>query len=550
MKPRRKFAENFLLQKVSSKLIFCAGLLVFVSFANCKSQTPVVSAEEVKPRTIVTCDPELDDNNSMIRFILHATDFQIDGLIYTSSRFHWRGDGKGTTQFIEGSEYAQLGLGPQTSWRFSKNERFINDILDAYEKCYANLKVHDSGYPTPEYLKSVTVYGNCDFEGDYSKNTDGSNLIKKNILDDKPGPLFIQAWGGSSSIAAALRSIEDDYKSTQQWQTIYKKVCDKIVLCLSGDQDNAYNKYIAVNWPDAYVQNVRGGMGRFDNNSFRYLTSPEWTAENMRKGPIGDLVRCWGDGKQMVPGDVMDVIGPYKGESIQDLAKMGYIMWSRPQPIGTLYGDGDSGCFYNLIGNGLRAWQDPTWGGWAGRWDPKSGTPKSGHPSYMSMDIIAMHKRTVEADKKGATTDGLSMFNFGGANTKEDDHTFPNMFAEKNLAEAARMKWSVTPKYEDANHYPVLKGALNISAKPGEKIKINATASDPDGDQLDLKWWYFPVGSYEGANLAVDSPATALTTFTVPEDAKTGDTIHLVLQAIDHGIPALTRYHRVIILVN
>ena len=40
------------------------------------------------PRTIVTCDPELDDNNSMVRFLLHATDFQIDGLVYTSSRFH------------------------------------------------------------------------------------------------------------------------------------------------------------------------------------------------------------------------------------------------------------------------------------------------------------------------------------------------------------------------------------------------------------------------------------------------------------------------------
>ena len=40
------------------------------------------------PRTIVTCDPELDDNNSMVRFLLHATDYQIDGLVYTSSRFH------------------------------------------------------------------------------------------------------------------------------------------------------------------------------------------------------------------------------------------------------------------------------------------------------------------------------------------------------------------------------------------------------------------------------------------------------------------------------
>ncbi len=531
---------------VLKKTVF--GLAIVVSFTNCKNQTSVKPVEEVKPRTIVTCDPELDDNNSMIRFILHATDFQIDGLVYTSSRFHWKGDGKGTTQLVEGSEYDQLGLGPQTSWRWSPDERFIDDILDAYEECYDNLKVHDSGYPTPEYLRSVTVYGNCDFEGDYSADTDGSNLIKKNILDEKAGPLFLQAWGGSSSIAAALRSIEDDFKSTSQWEEIYKKVCDKIVLCLSGDQDNAYNTYIAVNWPDAYVQNIRGGMGRFDNSSYAYLTSPEWTAENMRIGPIGSLVRCWGDGKQMVPGDVMDVIGPFKGESVPELAKMRYIMWTNPQSIGTLYGDGDSGCFFNLIGNGLRAWLDPTWGGWAGRWDPKSGSPRSGHPSYMSTDIIAMHNRVVEAAKDGKAVDLLAMYGFGGGNM-EEDHTFPNMNPERNLSEAARMKWSVTPNYEDANHYPVLTGPLSISAKPGKKVQINGTASDPDGNQLEIKWWYFPVGTYEGNALNVDSPATAQTTFTVPEDAKTGDTIHFVLQAIDNGTPTLTKYLRTVITV-
>lgn len=490
------------------------------------------------PRTIVTCDPELDDNNSMVRFLLHATDFQIDGLVYTSSRFHWLGDGKGTTQFIPGGEYDNMGLGPQTSWRFNPEERFIDDIIDAYEQCYANLKVHDSRYPTPEYLRSVTKWGNCVFEGDYSYDTDGSNLIKENILDDKPGPLFIQAWGGSSSIAAALRSIEDQYKDTAEWDAIVKKVNEKVILCLSGDQDNAYNSYIAVNWPDVWVWNTNAQMGRYSGNPS--LTDPEWTAKYMTVGPIGARVRLWGDGKQMVPGDMTDFIGPSAGKTREEMAAEGYYVWRAIEPQGTLYGDGDSGCFYMLIDNGLRAWQDPTWGGWSGRWDITRGEPQSGHPAYMGNNIAQM---SVPADV---------MRRYAAASPAED-HTFPNLSPERNLSEAARMKWSVTPDFADANHYPVVSGPFELMAAPGETVKIKAKASDPDGDALALKWWYFPVGTYVLTNaeaLAVDSPETAETTFTVPADAKSGDTIHFVLQAQDDGDPILTKYLRTVITVK
>ena len=494
------------------------------------------------PRTIVTCDPELDDNNSMVRFLLHATDFQIDGLVYTSSRFHWLGDGKGTTQFIPGGEYDNMGLGPQTSWRFNPEERFIDDIIDAYEECYANLKVHDSRYPTPEYLRSVTKWGNCVFEGDYSYDTDGSNLIKDNILDDKPGPLFIQAWGGSSSIAAALRSIEDRYKGTDDWDAVVKKVNEKVILCLSGDQDNAYNGYIAVNWPDIWVWNASGSMGRYSGNPS--LTDPEWTAKYMTVGPIGARVRLWGDGKQMVPGDKTDFIGPSAGRTADEMRAEGYYVWSNIQPQGTLYGDGDSGCFYMLIDNGLRAWEDPTWGGWGGRWDITRGPAQSGHPGYMGTNISTMGFNSPDM------TAMMSMMRGGNM---QEDHTFPNMTPERNLSEAARMKWSVTPNYADANHYPEVKGPFDITAAPGETVTIKAKASDPDGDALTLQWWYFPVGTYVLTNadaLSVDSPGTAETTFTVPADARSGDTIHLVLQAQDNGDPVLTRYLRTVVTVK
>ncbi len=54
------------------------------SFGHSKAQS------DSKPRIIITADPELDDNNSMIRFLLYSSDVQIEGLIYASSQFHWK----------------------------------------------------------------------------------------------------------------------------------------------------------------------------------------------------------------------------------------------------------------------------------------------------------------------------------------------------------------------------------------------------------------------------------------------------------------------------
>ena len=479
-----------------------------------------------KPRIIVTCDPELDDNNSLIRYILYASDFQTEGIIYTSSKFHWKGDGKGTTQFKEGSEYANIGLGPQTSWRWTPTERFIDDVVDAYAEAYPNLKVHNADYPTPEYVRSIVKWGNVEFEGDYSKDTEGSNLIKQVLLDEKPGPVFIQTWGGASSVAAALRSIEDEYKGTAQWNDIYKKVSEKAVLCMSGDQDGTYPSYIAKAWPDIQTQSLRGGTAPLSYMAFRsvkpeykYYLSPEWMQEHVRsKGKLGELYRVWGDGKQMVKGDVYDYFGE-SGKTAEELEAEGYQLWLRDiQPKGSFLGEGDTFCYLQMIDNGLRGWQDQTWGGWSGR------------------------KFEMKVDPNATLAEQYA------AMSRTDD-AMPYFFPEVMDGLAARFAWAVTPNYEDANHYPVVTGPLSIEAAPGERITLNAKASDPDGDELTLKWWQFRVGTYEG-EVTVDSPTTAKTTFTVPADAQPGQTIHLILEAQDNGTPTLKHYLRTVITIK
>src|SRR6201999_1528701 len=105
--------------------------IVFVAIIMCVAANAQLPDAPARPRIVITADPELDDNNSLIRFLLFSCDLDVEGLIYASSGFHWKGDGKGTKWYVQGREYARFGLDtcPCTSWRWSPNERFIDDVV-------------------------------------------------------------------------------------------------------------------------------------------------------------------------------------------------------------------------------------------------------------------------------------------------------------------------------------------------------------------------------------------------------------------------------------
>src|SRR6201994_2991336 len=127
-------------------------LMLFVAFFLAYTVRAQTADGKMRPRIVITADPELDDNNSLIRFLLYSSDLDVEGLIYTSSGYHWKGDGKGTKWYVPGREYARFGLDtcPCTSWRWDPNERFIDHVVDAYGKVYPNLKVHNPRYPNPD----------------------------------------------------------------------------------------------------------------------------------------------------------------------------------------------------------------------------------------------------------------------------------------------------------------------------------------------------------------------------------------------------------------
>jgi hypothetical protein len=137
------------------------------------------------------------------------------------------------------------------------------------------------------------------------------------------------------------------------------------------------------------------------------------------------------------------------------------------------------------------------------------------------------------------------------ANQSAKEWAYLNFFPAAQRDFAARLKWSVTPKYANANHEPVVKieGPLTVLASAGEKIRLNGAVSDPDENAVSIKWWQFHAGSYPGT-VVISNPNSAKTEILIPKDAAGGQTIHLILEATDNGTPALTRYQRVIITIR
>lgn len=533
---------NSPLRNLRKQARLCAlGLVVAGTFANRADAQP--SGKPPRPRIVVTADPELDDNNSLIRFLLYSSDLNVEGLVYASSQFHWKGDGKGTKWYVPGREYARFGLNlcPCESWRWAKNERFIHDAVEAYAKVYPNLKVHNPDYPAPDELKAKIRYGNIEFDGEFAKDSPGSDLIKSLMLDNKPGPLFITAWGGQSTIARALKAIQEQYEHTTDWEAIRKKISRKVILLPSGDQDDTYALYIKPHWPDLEYRQFRAGPNygygaqlRAKREDSLYLT-PSWMRENVSgRGPLGALYRVWGDGKQMVKGDILDYFG-LSGATNDELRKKGYVVWMPVQPPGSWLGEGDNPTFMNMLGNGLRAHEVRS-GGWGGR---QAGGEEQRNFSFQPADTSAR-----------AMAARLSAANDPSSN-HENGLPYPNFFPAAQRDFAARLKWSVTPAYAKANHEPLVRieGPLSVAATAGEKIRLNGAVSDPDGDAVSVRWWQFRVGSYL-REVAISNPTSRQTEVVIPNDAAAGQTIHLILEATDAGTPALTRYQRVVITVR
>src|SRR5699024_10472163 len=117
-------------------------------------QTQLQLEEPVKQRVFVLTDitNEPDDQESLVRFLAYANEYDIEGLVATSS----------------------------THLRKQVRQDKIEELIRSYGKVKANLDLHASGYPSADYLLSITK-GHLPYFGQEGvgegKDSPGSDLL-------------------------------------------------------------------------------------------------------------------------------------------------------------------------------------------------------------------------------------------------------------------------------------------------------------------------------------------------------------------------------------
>ena len=505
-----------------------------VLLSGCSSTKTADTSDKTIARTVITTDGEVDDMNSVIRALLYSNDMDIAGIVLTSSMYHYAGD-------------EEKGIDP---FRWTGTQ-WIYDYLDDYEAVYDNLKSHDENYPEPDYLRSVTKIGNITNQGEMDEVTEGSEFLVDLFLDDDTQPLYVQTWGGTNTTARALKTIEEKYKDTDEWETIQQKIYDKLVLYIILNQDDSYADYIAVNWPELKIINDRSNFWhfayawQFHSDELNTTLKADWCYENLvkDKGPLMENYALMGDGKHL--------------EGELEAEQRGSAAYLENNPNYQKYdfiSEGDSPSFLYLIDNGLRSLEDPTYGGWGGRFGVASNNLYINN--VLDYDVYT--------------------------NQYESQYALSRWFDDIQNDFAARVDWCLTPNEDEVNHAPVVsvEEGIDVSATAGQELTLTANATDQDGNELTYKWWrYGEADTYQDFvstkqtqdyvaygllfnvtrelddnevvdSITINNADTNKMSFVVPADAKAGDTIHMIIEVQDNGNHTLKAYQRVIVTVE
>jgi len=465
------------------KKLFNAVIILFLT-----SLTWIFAqAKPDKHRVIVLTDieNEPDDAMSMVRFLTYSNQWDVEGLIATTS----------------------------THQRNKTASSRIRHIVSAYGQVRDNLLKHEAGYPDTTYLKSVikdalSTYGMTGV-GE-NKDSEGSEWIIKVVDKNDNRPVDISVWGGANCLAQSLWKV----KKTRSPEALEKFV-SKIRVYTISDQDDT-GPWIRKNFPNlhyvvspgyfekgAYAKSTWSGIAgdklyKFEGPDFSIVDNP-WLDENIRKnhGALGE-------------------------EHLHTI----YIM------------EGDTPSFLNLIENGLSNPAHPDWGGWGGRYELY--TPLTQKWFYEP------ETRPIWTDTEDKVTgkDG-KVYNNNKATIWRWREAYQFDFAARmDWCVKSYRDANHPPKVllGHADNLTVKSGEkVSLSAKGTNDPDGNSLNYE--------WIYYREVGTFESEQTIQVKDSTLRNASFIAPKVNQPQTIHIILAVTDNGQPALTRYRRVIVTV-
>lgn len=494
----------------------------------------------MKIRTIITQDAEVDDQNSLRHFLFYANEVDLQGIIQTSSKFHWIG--VPGAKKPEKSESEQDFQSFEISGPFDRPYRWpgtdwMQKTIDDYAKDYPNLCKHADGYPAPDYLRSITKIGNIGYEGEIEAPSDGSELIRKHILDDDERTLYLQVWGGCNTITRALMDIQKEYEQTPNWPKLHKKISEKVVITACGEQDGTYRSYIAEEWPDIlFVKTLQ-----MKSYAYPWFVMPESESKDTLKADF--MKREILNGKSALANGYCTWLDGNYYEGEEQSSQFG----ANPNIVNEWFGshmglsapnqydflsEGDSPTFFALLNWGFRTLEDFSYGGIAGRY----------------------HKVPEEFNSKGEALNiwNVSLDHFTGRDgiEVELESMWPYV-ADIQRDFAARVDWASNDSFASAEHAPSLtiQEGLDFTVSAGDTLTLHAAASTRDAHSVSVSYRVYKEASASCAEAVSLSFQEGTAEISIPEQAKSGDRIHIVVKAQTDGHYKLTHYQQVILTV-
>jgi hypothetical protein len=448
-----------------------------------------VFAQTIKERVFILTDisNEPDDEESMVRFLVYANQYEVEGLVATTS----------------------------TWLRKGTREDLIRRQIEAYGQVRDNLLIHEKGFPTKEELLAVTATGQPAYgmeavgEG---KSSAGARLLLAAANRSDGRPLWVCAWGGANTLAQALFEARKSYTAAAMQQLI-----KKLRVYAISDQDDA-GAWLRKEFPDLF-----------------YIVSPS----------TADWKEYWQATWTGISGDRHYKNAPMHYFELVDNPWLEANVMRNHGALGELYPklayimEGDTPSFLGLINNGLGWAVSPAYGGWGGRYafyQPRGETRPIWTNNQDSRDLVTAENGQTQCTDMATIWRWRQHFQHDFA--ARMDWCVATTYRQANHNPIAILNGDTS------------KRVIEMNVKAGETVKLSSKGSkDPDDQLFSVSWWvYAEAGTYTG-EIKLGTLKGEETSFVAPKLDKSA-TVHVIMQVQDEGTPSLFAYRRAIVTIE